>query len=253
MAKVGNSLLFYVNEELVAQQEIAENFNGVPALLAYSFENTPAQVVTYSNIVVNTNVTATFSDKTSDFSYDTNGNLTHTLKKSADGFAKFNVDGAKDYTIRLTATFSKAIAYDNGQSAGGDEGHNNRIGVTFYGGENGTSYNFALSMVWRNAVRIINESGKNLYNDTDYTLSNGNNARTSFYSVRDKFAKMGDTKVDITMKKVGNTISVYLNDYKLETITVAEGANLIPAILSYDLQDSTSPMAITYSNMFVLQ
>ena len=253
MVKVGNSLIFYVNDEPVATQEIEANFNGVPALLAYSYENTPAQVVTYSNVVVKKNVGATFLEKTSDFSYDENGNLVHTLTKNANGFAQFNVDPTKDYTVRLTATFSSPIAYDNGQSAGGAAGHNNRIGITFYGGASGTSYNFALSMVWRNAVRIINESGKNLYNDSNYTLSTGGDARKSFYDVRNKFATMGDTKIDIVMKKVGNEISVYFNEYKMETITVAEGASLIPAILSYDLQDSTSPMTITYSNMFIVQ
>ena len=108
-------------------------------------------------------------------------------------------------------------------------------------------------MVWRNAVRIINESGKNLYNDSNYTLSTGGDARKSFYDDRSKFATMGDTKVEIMMKKVGNTITVYFNDYKMETLTVAEGANLIPSILSYDLQDSTNPMTITYSNILVLQ
>ena len=254
LEKAGSSLCFYVNNELVSVQEIEADFNGVPALLAYSFADAPEQVVTYSNIVIKTGVAATYSDKTSDFTVDENGLLTHTLKKNSDGFAKFDVDGTKDYTVRLTANFSKAIAYDNGQSAGGPEGHNNRIGVVFYGGEDGTSYNFALSMVWRNAVRIINESGKGLYNDSEYTLADGaTKARKSFYDVRDKFATMGDTKLDIVMKKVGNTISVYFNNYLLETITVAEDANLIPAILSYDLQDSSNPMTVTYSNVVIFQ
>ena len=108
-------------------------------------------------------------------------------------------------------------------------------------------------MVWRNAVRIINESGKGLYNDTAYTLTAGGDARKSFYDVRNKFATMGDTKVDIVMTKVGNEISVYFNDYKLETLTIAEGESVIPAILSYDLQDSNNAMTVTYSNMFIVQ
>lgn len=253
MAKVGTSLLFYVNGELVASQEVEADFNGVPALFAYSYQDKPAQTVTYSNVVVKTNISAAFLDKTSDFSNDDNGNLTHTLTKNSGGFAQFNVDPAKDYTVRFTATFSSPIAYENGQSAGGEAGHNNRIGVTFYGGESGTSYNFALSMVWRNAVRIINESGKGLYNDTAYTLTAGGDARKSFYDVRNKFATMGDTKVDIVMTKVGNEISVYFNNYKLETLTIAEGESVIPAILSYDLQDSNNAMTVTYSNMFIVQ
>ena len=179
--------------------------------------------------------------------------MAHTLSQNAGGYAQFDVDGTKDYTIRFTATFSKAIAYDNGQSAGGTEGHNNRVGVNFYDATNGVYYNFALSMVWRNAVRIINENGKDMYNDTNYPLSGGDDARKSFYSDRDKYAKIGDTKLEIVMTKVGNTISVSFNGYTLETLTVAADANIVPAILSYDLQASTNPMTITYSHMFVLQ
>ena len=42
-----------------------------------------------------------------------------------------------------------------------------------------------------------------------------------------------------------------VNCYKLETLTIAENANVIPAILSYDLQDSTNPMTITYTDFFI--
>ena len=251
MRKIGNDLTFYVNGEVVATQEVEANFKGVPALFAYSYENKPAQRITYSNVIVMVGKDAQFVNKTDDFSVS-GGNLTHTLEQEA-GYAQFDVDGTKDYTISFTANFSKAIAYDNGQSAGGTEGHNNRVGVNFYDATNGIYYNFALSMVWRNAVRIINENGKDMYNDTNYPLSGGGDARKSFYSDRDKYAKMGDEKMEITMKKVGNTISVSFNGYTLETLTVAENANVIPAILSYDLQASTNPMTITYTNFLCLE
>ena len=251
MSKIGNNLTFYVNGEVVATQEVEANFNGVPALFAYSYEKTPAQRITYSNVIVMVGKDAQFANKTADFSV-VGGNLTHALAQEA-GYAQFDVDGTKDYTISFTANFSKAIAYDNGQAAGGAEGHNNRVGVNFYDATNGVYYNFALSMVWRNAVRIINENGRDMYNDTNYTLDDGSDARKSFYSARDQYAKMGDEKMDITMKKVGNTISVAFNGYVLETLTVAENANIVPAILSYDLQASTSPMTITYTNIICLE
>lgn len=50
ISKAGNNLYFYVNGEVVATQVIEKDFNGIPALLSYSFAEPPLQVVTYSNI-----------------------------------------------------------------------------------------------------------------------------------------------------------------------------------------------------------
>ena len=259
LEKAGSSLCFYVNNELVSVQEIEADFNGVPALFAYSFADAPEQVVTYSNIVIKTGVAATYSDKTSDFTIDENGVMTHTLKKNADGFAKFDVDGTKDYTIRFTASFfdkdgnpaTAAPGYDDATAKA--NGKNNRVGVTFFDETNSTYYNYGYSMMWYNAVRIINTSEKSMYNDSDYKLADDSSARASFYGVRDKFTAKNDTQVNIMMKKVGNTISLYINNYLLETLTVADGANVIPAILSYDLQDSTNPITVSYSNVVIFQ
>ena len=60
MSKVGNNLFFYVNGELVAVQEIEADFNGVPALFAYSFASPSAQVITYSNITIGEGVAPSF-------------------------------------------------------------------------------------------------------------------------------------------------------------------------------------------------
>lgn len=258
MSKIGTTLTFFVNGEVAYTQEVEADFNGVPALFAYSFVSPATQVITYSNIVVKTDVAAMFSEKTSDFSFDANGNLTHELSQNANGVAKINVDGSKDYTVRLTASFFDKDG--NAATAGpGEEddtakmnGKNNHIGVTFFG-DNDVSYNYGYSMMYYSVIRMVNESGKNLYNDTDYTLSSGGNARKSFYSVRDKIGKKDDTQVEIKMVKSGNTITVYFNDYKLETLTVAENVALVPSILSYDLSEATNAVTVKYSNILVVQ
>ncbi|MBQ7879869.1 MAG: InlB B-repeat-containing protein [Clostridia bacterium] len=249
----------FINNLCLEEQTVPSGVDLTPSIFSFTFEEGSTVSVIYSDFVVKSGDEVTawngmFSSMTTDYraSKDGSGNLTltQTVQNNSTnvGLAKFNVDGTKDYAISMSVAFSEAAGpgYDNGTDG---QNKNNRVGVSFYG-EGATSYNYGYSMIWYNAVRMINTSEKSLYNDTDYTV-NGSSARKSFYSEREQFTQNGAMGFELTMKKVGNTITVSINNYTLETLTVADGANLVPCLFSYNLKNTQTPVTVTYSNIAV--
>ena len=168
--------------------------------------------------------------------------LTQALMNSSKklGLAKFGVDGTADYSVSAKITLSTP-----GTESWITDESNTRVGLAFYGeGEGANSYIYSYRA--GNTVFIRNTNGANeLYNDTT------DDGRKSFWDVRRDYLSDGTTEFTMKVEKIGTAISVYVNDKLLETLTVAEGANLVPAIFSYTFENKDNVVTVTYSNIIV--
>ena len=163
-------------------------------------------------------------------------------KDKAMGMAKFGVDGTGDYSVSMNVYVSIPSA------ANGEAHYNTRLGLTFFdeATENSTSYVYVYRANGQVIIRNINASN-NLYYDAgsgatrDYFgYGKGNNNLTS-----------GTQNFKLEIKKVGTTISAYLNDKLLESFTVSETIDLTPTILSFSGDDWNKKVMVKYSNIVV--
>ena len=186
-----------------------------------------------------------FSYVDNDYSVSGSGadlTLTQTLMNSSKklGLAKFNVDGTKDYEVSTKISLSTP-----GAETWIPDESNTRVGLAFYGeGEGANSYIYSYRA--GNTVFIRNTNGANeLYSDTT------DDGRRSFWNERRDYLSDGTTEFTMKLKKLGASISVYINGKLLETLTVESGANLVPAIFSYTFEGVDGKVTVTYSNISV--
>lgn len=247
-AKVGNLLTVYVNGAMWATRVVDEAFNGVPALLGYTYETTQAkaQSVTYSNIVLKkgaeAKAIAQFTKMDSDMILKSDGTVEQVLRNNSEkvGLAHFNVDPTGDYSISTKIWVSVASTADNNTNSN----LNSRIGLTFYNAD-GTSYIYQYRIGSAVILRNIN-SQADLYKDQS-------SASTRKYWWRDRANEnnlsVGCQEFTMTIVKKGTTIKFYLNDNLLETVEDVT-VNYVPSIFSFT-DYSTGSVTVKYSNIVI--
>lgn len=281
MSKLGTTLRFFVNGEVAYTQEVEADFNGVPALFAYTFSDPATQIITYSNIVVKTGSEAQswgdkFTSLTNDYFATGEGDslqLTQALPtNNQNGLAYFKVAAGEDFHISFTATLSTVVG--TGTQTWGT-GAMAQVGLAYINQTTNENYRY---MFRGTLCALINyDKSTELYDTTGAARADGKNVIYLFGPSNsnptknnwsaDKWASMdGDSfKVlenqasgwginssstfNFAYKKVGNQMSVWVNDYLVNTYTLEDNFQGVPALFAYSLNNTDKNH--TYSNIVV--
>lgn len=281
MSKIGTTLTFCVNDEVAYTQEVEADFNGVPALFAYTFSDPATQVVTYSNIVVKTGSEAQpwgskFTSMTQDYTAtgaDDSLKLTQALPtNNQNGLAYFKVNAGEDFYIAFTAKLSTVVGTAT-QTWG--TGAMAQVGLAYINQTTNENYRY---MFRGTLCGLINyDKSTELYDTTGATRTAGKNVIYLFGPsnsnptknnwTADKWASMdGDSFKELenqasgwginssstfnfAYKKVGNQMSVWVNDYLVNTYTLEDNFQGVPALLAYSLNSTAK--SHTYSNIVI--
>lgn len=272
--KVGNKFSVWLKGELWQEFTLEENFQGVPTLLSYTLDGS-TRAYSYSNIVIKTGVEVNpFSSLTSDFVVNGNGTYTQSIPTTAEnGLAKFNVAAGADFEISMDVKLSTNVgtlmqSFGTGAMA--------QVGLAYINETTNENYRYMLRGTWCALVNYDKSTtlydvadkgkaaeGKNVIYLVGPTNSNPTTANPVWTA--DKWSTMeGDTfKVldtisggingspNFTLKyvKVGNQMSVYVNNYLVNTYTLEANFQGVPALLAYSIDGNTRTH--TYSNIVV--
>lgn len=267
MRKLGNELTFYVNGEVAYTQEVAADFSGVPALLAYAFDAPATQVITYSNIVVKTGSDAqpwgdTFTALSQDYTATGEGaslKLTQALPTAAEnGLAYFKVTAGADFDISMDIKLSGNPATVV-QAAG--DGADMRVGLAYINKETNENYRYlfrgtkcalidyakSTELYEMRAGSSFAESAGNVL----YILGSSNSKPSSgaYVALKNTASINGSATIKLAYKKVGNQMSVYINGELVKTCEIEANFAGVPALLSYSLDNKTRNH--TYSNIVI--
>ena len=266
MSKIGTTLTFCVNGEVAYTQEVEADFNGVPALFAYTFSDPATQVITYSNIVVKTGSEAQpwgskFTSITQDY---TSSGADNTLKlmqtlptKAENGLAYFKVSAGEDFYISMDVTLSGNPAT---AAQASNQGADMRVGLAYV---NASNENYRFLFRGTQCALIYYDKSTSLYDmrsgssfaetttgEVTYVYGKTNSTpKTPMLVLQNTSAINSSKNITLAYKKVGDTLSVWLNGELWTTKTLEANFQGVPALFAYSL-DGTSRNH-TYSNIVI--
>ena len=283
--KMGNEITVWINGEIWTTATIDANFAGVPSILGYALDG-KVRNYTYSDIVLvkgaelggeEEEEKVLFTSMTSDYTETQNG-LGETIIKQAlptdnqNGLAYFNVAAGEDFYISFDAELATNVGTAT-QTWG--TGLMAQVGLAYINTTTNENYRYMFRGTLCGLVSY--DKSTTLYDTTGETRTAGKNVIYLFGGSNsnptknnwsdDKWASMdGDSfkilenkgsswginssnKFNFAFKKVGNQVSVYVNEYLVETYTVEANFQGVPALLAYSLNSTAKNH--TYSNFVV--
>ena len=282
--KMGNEITVWINGEIWTTATIESNFQGVPAILGYALDG-KVRNYTYSDFVLvkgaelggEEEEKVLFTSMTSDYTQSENG-LGETVIKQAlptdnqNGLAYFNVSAGEDFYISFDAELATNVGTAT-QTWG--TGLMAQVGLAYINTTTNENYRYMFRgtlcglVSYDKSTELFDTTGatRTAGKNVIYLFGGSNSNPTKNSWSADKWASMdGDTfkvlenkgsswginssnKFNFAFKKVGNQISVYVNEYLVETYTVEANFQGVPALFAYSLNSTAKNH--TYSNFVV--